>query len=355
MLEGIHVPRTTFSIAILAAGAALLFAAVPAFAADPPTDIAFDGAVTVVFHDPELDPDGIEGAEVTLAVVDLAAPDVIVQEEHGTTDASGVASFTEIARPTDPAVELLLRASVTRDRSYLDPDGCTVDEHLEGFASAAADLEVVMDIGVSDQIERTCPPPPQYFNLQGTAVDPDGAPLAIDFGEAILETPGGREVLAIETSIEGSFSVVVPEATDPDIERTLRVRLFGPEVRKAVDEPEPGCITFYALVGHGTWTLVGDEKPELTAIIAAEEEVGAVCGAVQPPRPPVVPNPTPRPPVAPDPTAPPAAPDTTLPPSDTVDLPATAAGSSPAAALVLLFALSVSAAVTARRFSRRGN
>jgi len=355
MLEGTHMPRATRSIVSLVAGAALLFAAVPPVAAEPPADILFDGVVTVIFDDPEIDPDGIEGADVTLAVVDLAAPDVVLQEEHGTTDSSGIASFTEVARPTDPAVELLLRATVVRDRSFLDSDGCTVNEHLEGFADAAADLEVVIDVGVYDEIERACPPPPESFILEGTAVDPDGAPLVIVIGEAILDGSDGRQALAIETSNEGAFRVTVPGATGPDVERTLKVRLFGPESRTVVDEPEPGCITTYAFVGQATWTLIGDERPEPTAIIAAEEMVGAVCGVVQPPRPPVAPNPTPRPPVAPDPTEPPAAPDTTLPPSDAEDLPATDSGGSPAAAFLLLLAVGLSAAVAARRFSRRGS
>ena len=93
-------------------------------------------------------------------VVDLAEPDIAIQELQGTTDATGVASFTEVARPTDPGVALEIQAIAVRDRSSVNPDGCTVTEHLGGSASAAAGLEVTIDVEVIDQQdETTCPPP----------------------------------------------------------------------------------------------------------------------------------------------------------------------------------------------------
>jgi hypothetical protein len=351
------VHRTTRLFGILFGGLALLAAALPALAAEPPAGVAFDGVVTVVFHDPEYDNgNGIEGADVTLTVVDLAAPDVVIQEEQGTTDATGVASFTEIARPTDPSVELELQATAVRDRSFVDAEGCTVVEHLDGGASALAGLEVQIDVAIgTQQDERICPSPVEGppIIVEGTAVEPDGDPLAIEAGSAKLATVTGWVELPVETAADGAFRVEVPAPTGADEERTLTVFLIGPEIRMDVDEE--GCRFHWHLVAQGTWTLVGDEAPEPVTLVAAEQVVEGECPQIQPPGPPVVvPNPTPRPPVAPGPTEP-AAPNTTLPPSDTDDVRATGPGGSPAAALVMLFAISLSAAVAARRFSRRGS
>ena len=357
LYKGGLVHHTMRSFGILVGGLVLLAVAVPAIAAEPPTGVAFDGVVTVNFHDPEYDSgNGIEGADVALTVVDLAEPDIAIQELPGTTDATGVASFTDVARPTDPGVALEIQVIAVRDRSSVNPDGCTVTEHLGGSASAAAGLEVTIDVEVIDQQdETTCPPPVEDppIIVEGTAVEPDGDPLAIEASQAILGTGPESETLTVETTVDGAFRVEVPAATEPGVERELKVFLVGPEVRTFLDER--GCMYFVHLVSQGAWTLVGAEAPEPVTLVAAELVVSAVCNPVQPPLPPAIPNPTPRPPVAPDPTAPPAAPDTTLPPSDTDDLPATEpGGASPAAALVLLLAISLSATLAARRFSRRG-
>jgi hypothetical protein len=370
------VDRTTRLFGILIGGLALLAAAAPTLAAEPPADVAFDGVVTVIFHDPEYDNgNGIDGADVTLIVVDLAVPDVVLQEAHGSTDAAGVASFTDVARPTDPAVELALQVTAVRDRTFVDPDGCTVDEHLEGSASAAAGLEVTIDVEVIDQQDGlTCPPqsepPPSQppseapslsppIVVEGVAVEPDGDPLAIEVADATLSSPDGTATLAIETPGDGVFRVEVPAAADPAVERTLTVILIGPEVRMFVDEE--GCRWHVFLVARGTWTVAGDVAPEPTTLVAAEELLQGECGNVQPPGSPIPPEPTtggnigrPRSPVAPNNNAGAATPHRTLPPSDTATDLGAEAGGVPAA-LLLLLTMSLSATVAARRFSRRGS
>ena len=365
--------RTTRLFGILIGGLALLAIVAPAVAAEPPADVAFDGVVSVIFHDPEYDNgNGIDGADVTLIVVDVAAPGVVLQEAHGSTDAAGVASFTDVARPTDPAVELELQATAARDRTFIDPEGCTVNEHLGGSASAPAGLEVTIDVEVIDQQdEPTCPPPSETppsqppseapslsppIIVEGTAVEPDGDPLDIDVADAKLSGADGIVTLAVETPGDGVFRVEVPAAADPSVERTLTLVLIGPEVRMFVDEE--GCRWHVFLVVRNTWTLVGDVAPEPTTLVAAEELLQGECGNVQPPGSPIPPEPTtesgnishPRAPGAPNINAPAA----TLPPSDTATDLAAEAGALPAALLMLL-TMSLATALAARRFSRRGS
>jgi hypothetical protein len=347
------VNRVARSIATLAAGTALLAVALPALAAEPPAGVAFDGVVTVVFHDPAYDNgNGIEGADVALTVIDLATPDVPIQELQGTTDAGGAATFTDVARPLDPGIELELQVTAVRDRTFVDPDGCTVAELLVGTATAPAGLDVTIDVEVVDQQgERTCPPPVEGppIIVEGTAVDPDGDPMEILYADAVL----GTEALPIETTDGGAFRVEVPATTDPSAERELSVVLISPDVRTIIDDPEPGCQTTWALSARGTWTLVGNEAPEPTTLVAVEDLFNIVCPDVAPPGPSGVPNPTPPLVIAPNPIEPSAAPDTTLPPTDTGTNVETERGGAPAAVFLVLFAIGLASTVAARRASRR--
>ena len=349
--------RTTRSLGILLGGLALLAAAVPAVAAEPPAGVAFDGVVTVLFHDPEYDNgNGIGDAEVALTVVDLAAPDVAIQELQGTTDAGGAAVFTEVARPTDPGVELELQVTAVRNRTSVDPDGCTVGELLAGTATAPAGIEVTVDVEVIDQQdERTCPPPVEEppIIVEGIALEPDGDPLEILYADALL----GTESVPIETTDGGAFRVEVPATTDSSADRVLSVILISPVVRTIVDDPEPGCQTVWAFSARGIWTLIGNEVPEPITLVAAEDMSSTVCPNVDPPGPTGEPNPSvapPRPPGVPSPVPNPA-PDPTLPPSDTVDGVDTEGRGSLAAGLLLLLVFSLSAIATAQRVSRRGS
>jgi hypothetical protein len=152
------------------------------------------------------------------------------------------------------------------------------------------------------------------------------------------------------------FRVEVPAAADPGVERTLTLVLIGPEVRTFVDEA--GCVWHVFLVVRNSWTLVGDVEPEPTTLVAAEELLEGVCGNVQPPGSPIPPEPTtgagnishPRAPGAPNINTAAA----TLPPSDTASDVGTKPDGGLPAALMLLFTLSLSATIAARRFSRRG-
>jgi hypothetical protein len=337
MLKGTSLHRSRWVVAILLAGLALLASTASALGAEPPAGVALDGTVTVVFHGPGYDEGhGIEGADVSLVVVDPTDPDVIVQEEHGSTDADGVASFTGVARMIDPALELELQVDVVRDRTVVDADGCTVTERLEGIATAVAGLEVTIDVEVQGQQGgRTCPPPIDgpAIVVAGHAVDPDGAPLAIVYGEALL---GVDEVaLPVETTADGGFSVDVPVSTDPTAERLLTLMLIGPDVRTVEDDE--GCLITYTLVARGSWTIVGEETPEPRTLVAEEEPLSGVCGGAT------------ATPLAP-------APRVTLPPTDTAQHGLVTGDGGFATATLLLIAVSLAAAGAAdRRISRRGS
>ena len=330
--------RTTRSIAVLVAAVALLSTAVPTLAMEMPPNYTFDGVVTVVFHDPEYDNgNGIEGADVTLTVVNLLLPDLTLQEQQGTTDAAGAAVFTEVARPLEgswvPAF-LELRVTAVRDRTSVDPDGCTVGELLAGEAIVPAGLEVTINVAVLTQQDgRTCPPPtpdPPII-VEGNAVDPDGEPLAIVHAEAVLEFD---DLLPIETGADGSFRVEVPAAS-AGVERLLEVTLIGPDVRTVEDEE--GCLITWTLVARGSWTLIGDQAPAPSTLVAAEEPLSGVCGGATA-------------------TPAPAAPVVTLPPTDTSDRGLADIGGGLAAGLILLLAISLAATIAAeRRVSREGN
>lgn len=334
--------RTAHALAIL--GAAMALSAAPAFAAEPPPGIAFDGVVTVVFHDPEYDNgNGIAGADVSVWVIDLAT-NIVLEEYSGTTDTSGVASFTGVVRPIDPALELQVNANASRVRTFVDADACTVTEHLQGSAAAPAGLEVTIDIEVQgQQHERSCPPQGPPMIVEGYALTEDGEPLPIVHAESTLDTPDGLTVaLPIQTAADGSFRVEVPAIGDAAAERTLTVLILGPDVRTAVDEE--GCLVTWTLVALGMWGLVGDEPPVSTTLVASEEPLSGVCGGE---------TATPRPPDAPD---APDAPNITLPPTDTIGGGFSDLGGGLAAGLFLLLVISLSATIAAeRRVSRRGS
>ena len=328
--------RTTRGFAILIAGFALMLVAVgPALAAEPPPESAHDSVVTVVFHDPEYDNgNGIEGAEIMLWVIDPA--DGLPFEEHfGDTDASGVATFTEVFRTIDPSLGFTLEASAVRDRTVIDDEGCSVNELLMGNATAPTALEVTIDVEVQEQeTQRTCPQDtPRPMIIEGNAVDPDGNALAIRHAEAQLHTQDGSAAVPISTSTDGSFRVEVPFPEVDEPERTLDVTLIGPDVRTVEDEE--GCLTTWTLVARGTWTLLDDWEPEPATLVAAEEPLSGVCGGAT---------------ATPVPAA-----GLTLPPTDTSAHSLDEGVGGLGAALLLLIAISLASTIAAeRRVSRRG-
>ena len=331
--------RTIRPLATLTAGFMLLLAAVgPAWAAEPPSDIAFDGVVNVLFHDPEYDDGkGIEGAYVSMLAVDLGA-DMVLEEYDGTTDASGVATFTGVVHAIDPDLEFSLQANASRSRSFVDADGCTVTEVLAGSASAPAGLEVTRDIEIQTQeTRRICPgaTPPPLVVVEGNALHPNGEALPILHADAELQSADGVTVLPVETGDNGAFRIEVPGPDDVTVERYLNVSILGPETRTVEDEE--GCLITWNLVARGSWTLAGTTGPEPRSLVAAEEPWSGVCGEA---------------------TATPAVlePGLTLPPTDTSGNGLVGSLGGFAAGLLLLSAITLAATIAARRrVSRRGS
>lgn len=129
-------------------------------AAEPPAGVLLDGTVTAsVARGDGSGP--LAGAEVRLTARLDDFPDQMLQELTATADASGIATFSGVARPDTggPVVHLSLQASLTT--SSVDANGCTVSESWLGQTVdvvAAATVAVAIDAFPASSV--SCPPSP---------------------------------------------------------------------------------------------------------------------------------------------------------------------------------------------------
>jgi len=317
------VHRTTRSLAILGAAMAMLLAAGPALAAEPPADVVFDGTVSVFFTD--LSAGVLPDADVTLVArrPDLGA-DEVIQELAGTTDADGIVVFSGAARPADgaPAVTLDARAHLERPN---DCGGGTVV--YDGAASATAALEVTIPIEV-DAATSTCFAVP----VRGTVLDAEGEPFVVATALATVTAPdGSTEEPAVTVGANGAFDFIVSGWS----RGTLAVELTVTGEPMTVDDPETGCKQLVELVATGTWELPGPtQAPPASTLVAEPVVLSEACGSQGTP-------------------APPAAPTITLPPTDTSGEGLAEPSGGLAGVIFLLLAISLSGTIAARRPSRR--
>ncbi len=319
--------RTRRPIAIVLAVFALLLAASPAIAAEPPSDVVFDGTVTVIFTD--VHAGALPDADVTLVArrPDLGE-DEVVQELTGTTDADGRALFTGVARPDDGAPPVTLDARAHLERPNECGGGTVV---FDGTESAPAALEVTIPIEV-DGAASSCFAVP----VRGTVLDGDGEPFAVATALASVTEPDGSiEEPEVTVDGDGAFGFMV----NGWLEGTLVVALTVTGEPITVDDPQTGCKQLVELVATATWELPGPTRaPEPRALVAEPVVLSEACGSQGTPEPP-------------------AAPTITLPPTDIFGAPnEPQAGDGVAAGLFLLLVISLSAAIAAeRRVSRRGS
>lgn len=205
------------------------------------------------------------------------------------------------------------------------------------FAILVATLSLLLSAAPASAAEPPPAPPSEGppIIVEGLALDPQGAPLAIVYAEGIVSAGGESQILPVETGADGSFRVDVPAPSDPELERLFTVQLIGPDVRTVEDDE--GCLITHTLVARGLWTLVGALAPEPVTLVAVEEPLSGVCGGA---------------------TATPAVgvPQVTLPPTDTGALTEIRGSSGLAAAMFMLATIALAATLTAvRRVSRRGS
>lgn len=319
--------RARRPIGIVLAGFAMLLSTAPATAAEPPSDVVFDGTVTVIFTD--VHAGALADADVTLVArrPDLGE-DEVVQELTGTTDADGRAVFTGVARPDDGAPPVTLDARAHLERPNECGGGTIV---FDGSESAPAALEVTIPIEV-DSATSACFAVP----VRGTVLDGEGEPFAVATAIATVTQPDGSiEEPEVTVGGDGAFGFMV----NGWLEGTLAVELTVTGEPTTVDDPQTGCKQLVELVATATWELPGPtQAPEPRALVAQPVVLSEACGSQGTPEPP-------------------AAPTITLPPTDTFmapDDPQAVEGL--AAGLFLLLVISLAATIAAeRRVSPRGS
>ena len=324
--------RATRLLAILVVAMAMLATAGPAFGAEPPADVVFDGTVTVAFTDQGAG--ALPDADVTLVArrPDLGADDVI-QELAGTTNADGIAVFSSVARPADGAPAVTLDAQAHLERPNECGGGSVV---YDGAQSAAAALEVTIQIEV-DGTTSSCFAVP----ISGTVVDADGEPFAVATAFATVTEPDGTvEEPEVSVGPDGAFAFMVSGWS----EGTLDVELTVTSEPMTVDDPRTGCKQLVELVATATWELPGPtQAPPDRSLVAEPVVLSEACGSQGTPAPP--------------------APTITLPPTDAVPSASQGAASTwtpggvVATALALVIAAIVAglATVSANGISRREN
>jgi hypothetical protein len=313
-------------IAILLAAVALLLSAVPAMAAEPPADVAFDGTVTVTFTDPHVG--ALADADVALVASrpDLGE-DAVVQELGGETDADGRIVFTGVARPSDGAPSVVLDATAVLER----PNGCGGSIRFVGGATAEAAIEVTIAVE-AEGVSSSC----RAFPVRGTVLDPDGEPFAVASASATVTYPDGEtENPEVTVEPDGVFRFMARGWLGDGV-ASATLEVSGEAT--TVDDPDTGCKQLVALVATDTWELHSStEAPPTHALVAERVVLSEACGSQGTP-------------------APPAAPTVTLPPTDTKDGVGAQDEDGLGAGVLMLVAIGLSAMVAARRrVSPRGN
>jgi len=201
--------RYSRNTAALAVGGALLVSilgAGPAAAADPPVDVVLDAVVTVHQVDPDEGP--IAGATVTLtAYRDPAAP---IQTVTATTNASGDATLTGVARARDGAPSVLLDVRSDKTSSLVDSSGCTQTASWsaeKAGLTAGPTIEVVLD-PAAKSVSLDCPQP--TGQVQSATGRPQVTPPSTDVAPRAARVEGRTPFLPILLVLLGAAAATVP-------------------------------------------------------------------------------------------------------------------------------------------------
>ena len=193
--------------AALAVGGLLasILGAGPAAAADPPPGVVLDGVVTVHQVDPAEGP--IAGATIIArAYRDPATP---IQIVTATTNASGDATLSGLARPADGAAAVLLDVRSDKTSSVVDAKGCTEKSswsaEKDGLASLAT-VDMVLDTSARS-ISIDCPEP--NGAVLGATGRPEITPPSTEAAPAAARLDGRTPLLPVLLAILGLTAVVV--------------------------------------------------------------------------------------------------------------------------------------------------
>ena len=203
---GYRFGRNTAALAVGVALLASILGAGPAAAADPPADTVLDAIVTVHQADPDEGP--IAGATVTLtAYRDPAAPMQIVT---ATTNASGDATLSGVARATDGAPAVVLDVRSDKTSSLVDPNGCTEtaswSSEKTGVAAGPV-TDIVLD-PAAKSISLDCPAP--RGEVQAATGRPQITPPSTDVAPGAARVEGRTPFLPILLVLLGAAATTVP-------------------------------------------------------------------------------------------------------------------------------------------------
>jgi hypothetical protein len=178
----------------------------PAAAADPPTDVVLDAVATVHQADPDEGP--MAGATITITVYrDPSAP---IQTVTGTTNGSGDATLSRIARPADGAPPVLLDVRSDRTLSFIDSSGCTEtsswSSEKAGLATAPT-MDIVLD-PAAKSISVDCPEPTGA--VQAATGRPQITPPSTDAAPGAARPEGRAPLLPIILVLLCAAAATVP-------------------------------------------------------------------------------------------------------------------------------------------------
>jgi hypothetical protein len=198
--------RNTAALAVGGALLASILGAGPAAAADPPADTVLDAVVTVHQADPDEGP--IAGATVTLtAYRDPGAP---IQTVTATTNASGDATLSGVARATDGAPAVLLDVRSDKTSSFVDPNGCTqtASWSSEKAGLTAGSTTAIVLEPAAKSISLDCPEP--NGQVQAATGRPQITPPSTDVAPGAARVEGRTPFLPILLVLLGAAAATVP-------------------------------------------------------------------------------------------------------------------------------------------------
>jgi hypothetical protein len=318
---------------VLAALIVGLAAASPTLAlAEPPADVAFDGVVTVHHVDP--DHGALAGSLVSIRAFTNPSRADVFQEVEATTDATGTAILTGVARPLagGPAVLLDVQA-IHGFPSTPFGNGCWDSVEVDAFAlavPAAQTLEVTPDhYGAGSAL--IC----QSLVLHGKVVDVGGTAVpGLHLGSQESGAPDPMPVYDVTTGPDGSFSAqILISGPEPPELAPLATLVFGTTSAQQLTYPAGACQRTASVSLNGSVAKPVEWFREQVVVLTAEADVlGETCGVT-------------------------GGPATTLPPTDAAGRETSASGDRTGIAIALGFVLGVAIAglwFAPRRRARRG-
>lgn len=201
------------------------------------------------------------------------------------TDDQGVVALTDLPRPEDggPAVTWWVEAYAMEEAAA---DGCYLVSSWVGIAETTAVAgESTLDVPTTlEQGYGQCSEPGDDAPvLRGTAVGPDGEPLAGSRVDLRMIRADGATWYAFDlvTGDDGSFELRIQPWGTTEAPARIEIEIRGEVTRTEPSETEACDLVFSLIASYGADLVLadgGDAEP--VALIAAEGELGLVCDEV---------------------------------------------------------------------------